>query len=74
MLGGSLLSCDDEGCMVVAVESNLLRLQASIANHKVEMLLDSGASHNFMSVEFASLLAVPVEVAPVVSVRLADGS
>ena len=50
---GSLLSCDDT-LLVVALDTGLLRLSASVVTIPVEMLLDSGASHNFMSLDFVA--------------------
>ena len=52
-MSGSLLFCND-ALFVVALDTGLLRLSASVATVPVEMLLDSGASHNFMSLDFVA--------------------
>ena len=70
---GDLLSCDD-GTMIVAVASNLIRIAAAIDSKRVSMLLDSGASHNFLSLELVGKLGIDVAPAAAISVRLADGS
>ena len=70
---GSLLSCDD-ALLAVALDTGILRLSTSVATIPVEMLLDSGASHNFRSLDFVVKLGVAVTPAPAVQVHLANGS
>ena len=50
---GSLRSCDD-ALLVVVLDTGLLRLSASVDSIPVEMLLDSRASHNSMSLDFVA--------------------
>ena len=59
---------------MVALDTGFLHLNASIATVLIDMLLDSGASHNFIFLDFVAKIGVPVISAPAVMVRLADGS
>ena len=58
----------------MAFNAGLLRLSASVATIPVKMLLDSGASHNFRSLDFVVKLGVAVTTAPAVQAYLANGS
>ena len=46
-----------------------------MGNHAIVLLLDSGASHNFLSRTFARKLRLPIlNTTTALSVKLADGS
>ena len=70
---GSLLSCNDAS-LAVALDTGHFHLRASVAMIPIEMLLDSGASNNFMSLDFVAYLGIAVTLVSAVQVRLADGS
>ena len=69
---GSLLPCNG-ALLVVALDTVLLRLSARVKTIPVAMVLDSGASHDLVSLDFVTKLGVTVALAPV-QVRLANGS
>ena len=60
--------------IVVATTLPLLRCSATIVKRAAQLLIDSGASHNFVSLSFVhNHLQVMPEVALKLTVRLADG-
>lgn len=60
--------------MLVTVPSKLIRLQGSIKGKPEVLLIDSGASHNFISLRVCRKLALDVVKSPSINVKLADSS
>ncbi|KAJ9564989.1 hypothetical protein OSB04_000955 [Centaurea solstitialis] len=57
----------------VTKNSNTIRVQGTIKGVPVEVLVDSGASHSFVSPHIVTTLALPVECRRKLGVRLGDG-
>ena len=60
--------------ILVTVPSKLIRLQGSIKGKPEVLLIDSGASHNFISLRVYGKLALDVVESPSINVKLADSS
>ena len=60
--------------MLVTVPSKLIRLQGSIKGKPEVLLIDSGTSHNFISLRVYRKLALDVVKSPSINVKLADSS
>ncbi|XP_068472156.1 uncharacterized protein [Phaseolus vulgaris] len=65
-------------CKIIGVlgkmgEYNTMKLEAQLADVVVEVLVDSGASHNFISPELTSALGLPVSPTTVKRIKLGDG-
>ena len=59
--GGSAASKSDQGWLSTAEDKGvLLYLEGNIFNQKINFLVDSGASDNFLSEAVARQLALPV--------------
>jgi len=54
-------------------QNNTMKLQGDINGRKVLILIDSGASHNFVSAQLVTELGLMVEDTPPYCVRLGDG-
>lgn len=50
-----------------------VKLQGLIQHHEVLMLVDSGSTHSFVSVEFADKLSTQQYSCPAIKVKVADG-
>ena len=59
--------------MVVVLDESLINLRTLVAGKSTDCLLDSGASHNFLSVEWCKENSIEYESGDWFSVRLADG-
>ena len=69
-----MLTANNAECLVVAA-TRLLRVHATANSHAIVLLLDSGASHNFLSRTLARKLRLKIRnTATALTVKLADGS
>ena len=59
--------------MVVVLNESLINLRTLVAGKSVDCLLDSGASHNFVSIEWCKQNALEYKKGDWFSVQLADG-
>ena len=59
---------------VGSLSESLLCIAGSINNKQLSFLLDTGATHNFLSMSVAEMLGIGLESSSCGSVRLADGS
>jgi len=59
--------------MAVIVDGSLLHIEASIGGEFANCLMDSGASHNFLSSNWCEIHGLEPEVIDHFEVRLADG-
>ena len=54
-------------------QPNTMKLQGEVKGRITLVLIDSGASHNFITVDLVSQLGLSVEPTPSYNVRLGDG-
>ena len=59
--------------MVIALHNQLITLKTTICGKSAECLLDSGASHNFLALDWCQKNELKVENGETFGVRLADG-
>ncbi|KAF2309322.1 hypothetical protein GH714_001617 [Hevea brasiliensis] len=50
-----------------------MKFQGSIAGHSIVVMVDSGASHNFISTQLVQFLNLPISATPTFNVKLGDG-
>jgi len=55
------------------IQPHTMELQGTVKNRPTMLLIDSGASHNFISTELVKQLGLHVEPTPTYNVRLGDG-
>ena len=53
-------------------QPNTMKLQGEVKGSIALVLIDSGASHNFISAKLVSKLGLPIESTPLYNVRLGD--
>jgi hypothetical protein len=68
----------DAECKVIGVlgkmgEYNTMKLEGKLSNVAVEVLIDSGASHSFISPELATALGLAITPTDVKRIKLGDG-
>ena len=74
LCGEAALLASTREVMLVTVPSKLIRLQGSIKGKPEVLLIDSGASHNFISLRVCRKLPLDVVKSPSINVKLADSS
>lgn len=68
----------DAECNMIGVlgkmgEYNMMKLEGKLANVIVEVLIDSGASHSFISPELTTALGLTVTPTTIRKIKLGDG-
>ncbi|GAV74940.1 gag-asp_proteas domain-containing protein [Cephalotus follicularis] len=79
----SLDGCENEGtnqqpelslhALTGAMGQKTMQVVAMLGKIPIQVMIDSGSTHNFLSKGLAHKLGLPVEYMPIVSVRVANG-